>query len=767
MATPATERSDADDAGHAALIASFADSARDVAARIAQGSPEERAAWRTVATAGLFSTLLPESIGGLGLDLRFMVAVHDALGRTPIAAPVLACGLLPATLLAALSATPDRDAQLRGVIEGDCLLAVAWQERNAQIEPASRSSVTCVAQGGAWTLDGEKRWVVAARDVDAWLVDASDAGGTRHLFLVRADAQGVGSRSIPTIDGCVTILDLEGANGVRLASGDDATHALRHALDVARIAQAAELLGVAGASFALTLDYLKTRVQFGRPIGANQALQHRMVDAFVRIEMARAGLDAAVAACVDGKLALDEAASRVKARSADAAQRVTREAVQLHGAIGTTDEYALARYWRRSVLLAGWLGGAEAHAARHLDIHARGDASSAQAAAASNMDWANADAAAFRAIVRAFLAKHYPPALRNPTRRLRLAEVREWYLTLARHGWLAPAWPREHGGMGLTVDKLVVLIEEYEAYGVARLPDHGIIYVGPILIRYGSEAQRMRYLPKILSGEEIWCQGYSEPGAGSDLASLRTRAELDGDHFVVNGQKIWTTLAHDATHMFMLVRTSVEPRKHDGISFLLVDLASPGVTVRPIRNLAAEEEFCEVFFDDVRVPVENLVGKMGDGWKIGMAVLGHERLFVGSPKTSQHALAQMKRLGDARGLWSDATFRAAYGLRLLEVLELGAAFTRYVAIAGRGEDLPPSVSILKLQATETYTRIAADLVRFAGEEGACVGALELGDGAHAAPLATLLNASVTRIYGGSNEIQRNIVARRVLELPGS
>ena len=208
----------------------------------------------------------------------------------------------------------------------------------------------------------------------------------------------------------------------------------------------------------------------------------------------------------------------------------------------------------------------------------------------------------FRVAVRRFVEQHYPPELRNPLRRLHWRDNRPWYMTLAEHGWLAPGWPREHGGMGLSAAKYLILIEEFERHGCARVSDMGVIMLGPLLIRYGTPEQKDLFLPKILAGEHIWCQGYSEPNAGSDLASLRTEAVLDGDHWVVNGQKIWTTFANDANWIFMLVRTDKTAKKQEGISFLLVPMDSPGITVRPIVNLDLHDEFCEVFFDNVRVP---------------------------------------------------------------------------------------------------------------------------------------------------------------------
>jgi alkylation response protein AidB-like acyl-CoA dehydrogenase len=366
--------------------------------------------------------------------------------------------------------------------------------------------------------------------------------------------------------------------------------------------------------------------------------------------------------------------------------------------------------------------------------------------------------------VRGFFRRHYPDALRFMPRRLRLAESREWMRTLSRQGWLAPSWPKQYGGMGLPPDKLLAYIEEGERQGVCRFPDMGVIMVGPILQRFGSVAQREYFLPRILSGEHIWCQGYSEPNAGSDLASLRTEAVLDGDEFVVNGQKIWTTWGHDATHIFMLVRTDKTVKKQQGISFLLIDLAAPGITVRPIMDIAGHEEFCEVFFEQVRVPRANLVGELNQGWTIAKALLGFERIFVGSPKQSQHALEQLNSLAEARDLFADPVFCARYAELELDVADLGALYARYAEMVKRGQELPPEVSMLKIWATETYARLSLLLVEAADEYGGSREPVHIGDSAINV-LAPLLVSTSATIYGGSSEIQRNIIARGVLGLP--
>ena len=225
--------------------------------------------------------------------------------------------------------------------------------------------------------------------------------------------------------------------------------------------------------------------------------------------------------------------------------------------------------------------------------------------------------AEFRMEVRTWLEANLPVALRGRTARPPPVELMPWYHMLSCKGWVAPHWPRQHGGMGATLNEQIIMTEELARIGAPQLPAQGLNHIGPILMEFGTDAQKEQHLPPIIAGTVIWAQGYSEPGAGSDLASLSTRATLEGNHFVVRGQKIWTTWAHHSDWMFALVRTDpqAQPRQA-GITFLLLDLHSPGIRIRPIKTIAGDDEFSEVFFDDVIVPAENLVGKLHDGWRI-------------------------------------------------------------------------------------------------------------------------------------------------------
>ena len=371
----------------------------------------------------------------------------------------------------------------------------------------------------------------------------------------------------------------------------------------------------------------------------------------------------------------------------------------------------------------------------------------------------------FRNEVRQFFQTEYPEELRNVSHRPMFAEIEDWHKKLHAKGWVAPAWPAEFGGMGLDAAKILIFYEEQQNWGVTRGRDMGVQMVGPLIIKFGTDAQKEYWLPRILSCETIWCQGYSEPGAGSDLASLRTTAIVDGDDFVINGQKIWTTMAHDADHIFMLVRTDPDaPKKQQGISFVLAKMDQPGIEVRTITTLSGEKEFCEVFFDDARAPVANLVGELNNGWSMAKALLSFERIFIGAPNMAQNALVQLKTLAEGRGAFADPGFRDRYAEVALDVEDHAALYTRFANQVKRGETLGADVSMLKIWVSETFQRISELMIEVAGPDGGAIGPLQLGN-IGVDVLSNFYKSRPTTIYGGSNEIQRNILSKAVLNLP--
>jgi alkylation response protein AidB-like acyl-CoA dehydrogenase len=379
-------------------------------------------------------------------------------------------------------------------------------------------------------------------------------------------------------------------------------------------------------------------------------------------------------------------------------------------------------------------------------------------------DWNGMTDADFQREVRTFFETNFPPHLRFHPRRIpRWEETRDWYLTLSRKGWLAPHWPRQHGGMGLSPAKLMIFTQEVERWGIPRLYDMGLFMLGPILIRHGTEQQKQEYLPKILSGEHRWAQGYSEPNAGSDLANLRTTAEPTDGGFVINGQKIWTTFLDDATHMFVLARTGPGQRKQEGISFLLLDLSAPGVRRRLIRTLSGYEELGEVFLDDVRVPADALVGPLHHGWSVAKDLLEFERVNNGSPKQGLQALRRLASFAHEQGLDNDAWFLERFTRVRLDLEDQIAAYQHFSERVKRGEPVGAEISMLKIWSTETFQRICNLLLEVAGELGVEIDPTSGADQANGA-LPQFYNSRPATIYSGSSEVQRNIIAKRVLGL---
>jgi alkylation response protein AidB-like acyl-CoA dehydrogenase len=368
----------------------------------------------------------------------------------------------------------------------------------------------------------------------------------------------------------------------------------------------------------------------------------------------------------------------------------------------------------------------------------------------------------FRARFRGWLETNYPQEWRQPiTFRLSGDAERRWLKMLYDGGWRAPAWPKKFGGLELGLEKQLIYHEELEAFKAARFLDSGAILLGPILMKYGTASQQAKELPAILRGEVLWCQGYSEPNAGSDLASLKTSAVLDGTHFVVNGQKIWTTLAAFADRMFILVRTSKSGRKQAGISFLMLDMKSPGVTVRPIMNLAGEDELCEVFFQDVRVPVENLIHEIDQGWEVAKTLLGGERIANGAPTLPRQAFEMLEIVIAGLGLGDDPAVRDRQAELLCDLHDLSVLYAQVADTAIRGETDDAALSIMKVLATELFQRISEEMLRLADEDA---GAVEpVGVGGLPADLRKIyMIARPSSIYAGANEVQRNIIARMLL-----
>ena len=397
-----------------------------------------------------------------------------------------------------------------------------------------------------------------------------------------------------------------------------------------------------------------------------------------------------------------------------------------------------------------------------------------------DLNYAPADLA-FRDMVRAWIDANLPKDLQHKVlnhKRLKRDDFVRWHRIVHQQGWVAPNWPVEHGGTGWSKVQQHIWEEECARAGTPPILAFGANMVGPVIIAFGNEAQKRYYLPRILSCEDWWCQGYSEPGSGSDLASLKTRAERNGDHYIVNGQKTWTTLAQHADMMFCLVRTDTGARKQEGISFLLIDMKTPGITVRPIITLDEDHEVNEVFFDNVRVPVQNLVGEENRGWTYAKYLLGHERTNIAAVGRSKRELMFIKRLAlrmqkGGRPLIEDPVYAHKVAALEMDLMALEVTVLRVIYQEAKQRAPGPEASMLKVKGTEIQQRLTELMVEAAGPLGLPFDPVYLeGESEHSiaedddsAPLMPYyFNYRKTSIYGGSNEIQRNIITQMILGL---
>ena len=385
----------------------------------------------------------------------------------------------------------------------------------------------------------------------------------------------------------------------------------------------------------------------------------------------------------------------------------------------------------------------------------------------------------FRDEVRAFLENEYPKHIREKMHNgdeLTRDEVVEWHKCIAKKGWMGHSWPVEHGGTGWDATKVYLYLRELALEGCPTFVPFGLQMVAPVIWTFGSEEQKKKFLPRILNFDDWWCQGYSEPGSGSDLASLKCKAELDGDEYVINGQKTWTTLGQFADWIFVLVRTDDSGIKQTGITFILVDMKTPGIEVKPIITLDGDHEVNEVWFDNVRVPKENVVGEVNQGWTYAKFLLTHERSSIAGAPQMRRAINRLAKKAEKtfhgdNPLSEDPTFKAKVAQFNLDLDAL--EMTELRGLAAQREGNPPGAesSLLKIKGTDLQQRLSSLAVEIAGHDAMPYGGpygfsdIEVAaakDAQLSAP--KYLNFRKITIYGGTNEIQKNIIAKAILGL---
>ncbi len=381
----------------------------------------------------------------------------------------------------------------------------------------------------------------------------------------------------------------------------------------------------------------------------------------------------------------------------------------------------------------------------------------------------------FREGVRSWVRAHLPPDIAHKVHnalRLTRDDQQRWAQILGAKGWLGYGWPQAFGGPGWNAVQKHLFEEECALAGAPRIVPFGPVMVAPVIMAFGNTEQQQRFLPGIASGNVWWSQGYSEPGAGSDLASLKTRAERVGEHYIVNGQKTWTTLGQHGDWIFCLVRTRSEGKPQTGISFLLIDMKSPGVTVRPIKLLDGECEVNEVWFDNVHVPAENLIGEENQGWTYAKHLLSHERTNIADVNRAKRELERLKRIAKNEGVWDDWRFRDQIALLEVEVVALEMLVLRVLSAQKSGKNPLDIAGLLKIRGSEIQQRYTELMMLAAGPyslpfvfeamDAGWQGDFPGGAVANAPLASSYFNMRKTTIYGGSNEVQRNIVAQTVL-----
>ncbi len=720
--------------------------------RVLRDLPEgrDRDAESKAAGDGWLSITVPEENGGGGQGLQEACLVAESFGRE--LAP-----LASATSMIAMKAL--------AVLPGEVMKAAldAALESKSQIAlgvARHQSGVTAKFNGASgFMLSGRFAQVHGAAGAGWFLIEVQGEAGP-GLALVAANATGLAIETRRLADGG-SIGDLT-FNGVQVpaaavSQGKDAAAVLRDINSGLAILSAAELVGIMDIAIERTVEHLKTRQQFGRTLGSFQSLQFRMADAHSAVSLTRALTYEAARLADSGAEASLLAASAAFAKAAESSISITRTFIQMLGAMGFTDEHDAGLYLKRALVISTAYGNALDHRRKVAE------ASLAHGAKEVRFREDSPEDAGFRKEVRDWLEANLPQTLRHLPTRPTFEEAGFWHNKLYERGWVAPNWPKQYGGMEANVAQTIILAEELGAIGAPEISGQAIGHVGPILQVFGTPEQKAQHLPGMLSGEKIWCQGYSEPSSGSDLASLRTRAVVDGDHLVINGSKIWTTWAHYADWMFALVRTNPDVKKQEGLTFVLVDMKTKGINPRAIRTITREDEFAEVFFDDVRVPVANVIGKIDGGWKVATALLEKERLNGANPQKCAHLLDKIKRAARSTGMIDDPAFRDRLVKAEIEYTALCATYAQIVKITETDTRTNADFAFAKTVAAELLQELCELMVIAFGADGASVEPIAVDHG-HMNPGLTYLQTRRATIYGGTSEIQRMLIARRVLGL---
>lgn len=751
----------------------LAKQSREDAVRHLMGTPTGYAptVWTQVAQElGLHGLVIPERFGGSGASPVELGVVFEEMGTVLYCGPFFASIGLAATALTELEDEAAASAHLPGIASGATIGTLAW----GGAHPAD-STLHAVAGVGTWTISGTAEIVVDGALADLVLVAARTAAGT-SLFAVSGDHDALQRTQLTTLDSTRRLAELRfhNAPGVLLGGDGAAGDALRRTMDLALLYLAAEQMGGATRVLSMAVGHAATRIQFGRPIGSFQAIKHRCADMLVDVESARSAVWHGLwtAANDPDRNGLPVAASLARAVVSDVYQRVATDNIQIHGGIGFTWEHPAHLYLKRaksSQLLLGSPASHRARLAEYLDF-AEHCCVVPQLAKLEPGGQSGPAAVELHAAIDQFMHDHPVP---NPEDQVADRHFREARFDA---GLAMVHFDTGYGGRGLDQSLQPLVEESFADAGAVEHTARNVIALGmalPTIHAHGTHPQKARFLRPGFSGEEIWCQLFSEPGAGSDLAALATRAVRNGDDFVVTGQKVWTSLGHVAAWGILLARTDPDVPKHRGLTYFLLDMHSPGVEVRPLRQLTGEAEFNEVYLTEVRIPAANVLGEVGHGWQIAMTTLANERVSIGgrSVRRGSEPIDQAMKCYRAAAAAGRVDATLTERLATLWASAEAARLTNVRAAALMGRQPGPEGSIAKLQMAELNKAIyelCVDLSGVAGllidsydEVAPNVTAVHGGGDVRKAYLRSLANS----IEGGTSEVQRTILGERVLGLP--
>jgi alkylation response protein AidB-like acyl-CoA dehydrogenase len=687
--------------------------------------------WTELAAQGWLGLAVPEADGGSGFGSSEVVVVVEELGRACAPGPALPT-LMAIEVVRATTNDDARAALLPELAAGTRVGAVVGHA--ATRLRGTRTDDGLAVEGAASPVLGAHLADLVVAPVDV----AAEGGGSEEVWVALEVGDGVTVRELPSVDLTRRVAEIEVDRTV------DRAHVLTGVTgagvaDASVVLLAAELVGIAQWCVETASAYAKDRIQFGRPIGQFQGVKHRCADMLGRVELARAATWDAARAVDDGN-AVTLATSAALALALEAAYENAKDCVQVHGGIGFTWEHDAHVYLRRAMAMRSLANEPSAWRIRAARCVLAGDRRNL------SVDL-GPDAEALRTELRAFLAE------------VRELEPKEQRHRVADAGYLTPTWPPPWGRAARAVEQMVI-DQEFRAAGVPR---PSIVIGGwalPPVIMYGTEEQQQRWIPATLHGDISWCQLFSEPGAGSDLAALTTRATRVEGGWILNGQKVWTSMAKQADWGILLARTNPDAPKHDGISCFMLDMHSPGIDIRPLRELTGDAFFNEVFFDDVFIPDDCLVGAEHDGWRAARTTLANERVAMGGGLTLGHGLEQVCKLVTTADRADDPLVLDDVGGLVATAHALSCLGFRMTLAALAGADPSGSeAAVRKLLGVLHDQRVQEVGMHLAGAHGA------VADGeAGGWSRGFLFNRNLT-IAGGTSEIQRNIIGERVLGLP--